>query len=192
VNSAPGYSVGFFCGADPRTARQMLARGLEGTLPRVSLTRMAVSLNGELRSARVLNEALFCHASPAATSRYILRYRRLREEQKSSGFWIGPAAGSTAAQRSAGGDVLPVGSRRLQLVVREPYAPEGLRYRLLKQLIDPGRELFAHSKMQKACLFVDGPHMRIDVGLGDVAGFRASDEPLTVLGLARDRIRRSK
>jgi NAD+ kinase len=88
--------------------------------------------------------------------------------------------------------VLPVGSRRLQLVVREPYAPEGQRYRLLKHLIDPDRELFAHSKMQKACMFVDGPHMRIDVGLGDVAGFRASDEPLTVLGLARDRIRRSK
>ncbi len=191
VNSAPGHSVGFFCGADPKTAREMLARALDGKLPRVSLTRMAVRVNGELRSGRVLNEALFCHASPAATSRYILRHRGRREEQKSSGFWIGPPAGSTAAQRSAGGRVLPAGSHRLQLVVREPYAPAGLRYRLLKVLIDPGRELFAHSKMQKACLFLDGPHMRFDVGLGDVVGFRASDEPLTVLGLGRDRIRGS-
>ena len=33
------------------------------------------------------------------------------------------AAGSTAAQRSAGGHVLPLTSRQLQLVVREPYTP---------------------------------------------------------------------
>jgi NAD+ kinase len=191
VNSAPGYSVGFFCGADAKSARRMLARALDGTLPSVSFTRMAVRVNDQLRAARVLNEALFCHVSPAATSRYILRYGRVREEQKSSGFWIGPAAGSTAAQRSAGGRVLPAGSRRLQLVVREPYTPDGRRYRLSKLLVEPGRELLAHSKMQKACLFLDGPHMRIEVVLGDVVGFRASDEPLTVLALGRDRIRGS-
>ena len=78
---------------------------------------MRVELNGESLHDRVLNEALFCHASPAATSRYILRVARADgaepdvladEEQKSSGLWVGPAAGSTAAQRSAGGSVLPL------------------------------------------------------------------------------------
>ncbi len=192
VNSAPESSVGFFCAADEKSARQMLARALEGKLPKMSLTRMAVSLNGQLRSARVLNEALFCHASPAATSRYILRYGRIKEEQKSSGFWVGPAAGSTAAQRSAGGRVLPLGSKQLQLVVREPYAQEGHRNRLLRVLVAPGREIFAHSKMQRGCMFLDGPHMRIDFSLGDVASFRASSEPLIVLGLARKRIASSK
>lgn len=192
VNSAPGHSVGFFCAADPRSARRMLAAALEGELPKLELTRMQVSLNGEVRSTRVLNEALYCHASPAATSRYILRFKKLREEQKSSGFWIGPAAGSTAAQRSAGGRVLPLSSRRLQLVVREPYAPEGERYRLLRQLVPAGSSLHAHSKMQRACMFLDGPHMRIPVALGDDASFCASDDPLTVLGLDPQRIRRSK
>jgi NAD+ kinase len=192
VNSAPGYSVGFYCAADPTTARRMLACALENELPHVALTRMEVQLNGVARSRRVLNEALFCHASPAATSRYILRYGRVKEEQKSSGFWIGPAAGSTAAQRSAGGSVLPLLSKRLQLVVREPYSPAGKRVRLRRVLVEPGREIFAHSKMQRACMFLDGPHTRIDVGLGDVASFCASDEPLIVLGLTRKRIQRAK
>ena len=87
---------------------------------------------------------------------------------------------------------MPLSSRRLQLVVREPYAPEGQRYRLLRQLVPSGSSLHAHSKMQRACMFLDGPHTRIQVALGDVASFAASDEPLTVLGLDPRRIRRSK
>lgn len=183
VNSAPDHSVGFFCAARRQNLRRMLHEALDGTLPRVRLTRMAVVLNGRVRSRRVLNEALYCHASPAATSRYILRYGRVREEQRSSGFWIGPAAGSTAAQRSAGGRVLPIASKKLQLVVREPYAPFGKRYRLLAVLVREGASLVAQSKMQDARMFLDGPYKSIDVRLGDTVEFCASDEPLSVLGL---------
>ena len=120
VNSAPHHSVGFFCAARAQTVHRMLAQALEDRLHSVRLTRMTVAVNGRIRSRRVLNEALFCHASPAATSRYILSYKKVREEQRTSGFWIGPPAGSTAAQRSAGGRVLPLGSAQLQLVVRDP------------------------------------------------------------------------
>ena len=187
VNSAPRFSVGFFCAARRSNARRMLAEALDGTASKVKLARMAVSLNGRVRSRRVLNEALYCHASPAATSRYILSYRRLREEQKSSGFWVGPAAGSTGAVRSAGGRVLALGSRKLQLAVREPYTSFGRRYRLLRFTIDPGDRVVAQSMMTDASMFLDGPYRRIALGLGDVASFTLSDEPLTVLGLSQRR-----
>jgi NAD+ kinase len=189
INSSPEHSVGFFCAGQPTTASKMLALALDRELPKLALTRMTVAKNGQVQSRRVLNEALFCHASPAATSRYILRYGALREEQRSSGFWIGPAAGSTAAQRSAGGRVLPLGSRQLQLVVREPYVPVGKRYRLGRALVKPQRTIHAHSKMQHACMFLDGPHYRIPLAVGDVASFAASDEPLLLLGLEQ-RMRR--
>src|SRR5205814_3511997 len=105
----------FFCAARKGTIHTTLHAALAGKLRRVSLARMRVDLNGVCIHRRVLNEALFCHASPAATSRYILRVTSPdgtseEEEQKSSGMWIGPAAGSTAAQRSAGGRVLPLAS----------------------------------------------------------------------------------
>ncbi len=183
VNSAPRHSVGFFCGARPSDLERTLDHALHGTVRSILLTRMAVSVNGRIRSTRVLNEALFCHASPAATSRYILHHRDRSEEQRSSGFWVGPAAGSTAAQHSAGGKVLPLRSRKLQLVVREPYVPFGQRYRLLKVVVDPGEDIAVQSKMSDARMFLDGPYKSLDVRIGDRVSFFASDEPLRVLGL---------
>lgn len=185
VNSAPETSVGFFCGAQRKNIHQSLGRAIDGTLASTTLTRMSVALNGRERSRRVLNEALYCHNSPAATSRYILSHGRVREPQKSSGFWLGPAAGSTAAQHSAGGRVLALGSKRLQVVVREPYAPAGTRYRLLRFTVAPDEQLEAQAMMQDACMFLDGPYRQIPVSLGDVATFRVSPEPLRVFGLGR-------
>jgi NAD+ kinase len=186
VNSDPERSVGFYCAGRGEELEAILERALAGQLPATSLTRMKVTLNGRVRSRRVLNEALFSHGSPAATSRYILRTESVSEEQHSSGVWIGPAAGSTAAQYSAGGKILPLSSARLQLVVREPFLWGGKRLRYRRLLVGPGKSVKLKSKMQDAALFLDGPYRRISVSLGDVAEFSASNEPLCVLGLTRD------
>src|SRR5205814_102880 len=97
-----------------------------------------VRINGDVVTSRVLNDMPFCHQSPAATARYIVEHRGVVEEQKSSGMWIGPAAGSTAAQHSAGGKVLPLTSADLQMVVREPYKPRGKPYKLTHLIVKPG------------------------------------------------------
>jgi len=185
VNSAPKHSVGFFCSAQRVTFRGMLERALTGKLPGVELTRMAVAVNGRLRTKHVLNEALYCHSSPAATSRYLLAHAKREEEQRSSGLWVGPAAGSTAAQRSAGGRLLPLASRMLQLVVREPYTPAGQRYAMTKLAIADGDAVHIESKMDDSALFFDGPYRHVTVRLGDRVSFFASDEPVNVLGLSR-------
>ncbi len=187
INSAPEYSVGFFCGARRGEATSAIGRALRSELRRAVLTRMQVCVNGRVVAARVLNDALFCHASPAATSRYIVRLGDIEEEQKSSGFWIGPAAGSTAAQRSAGGRVIALTSKRLQLVVREPYTPHGERYRLRHALIPPGVPLVVRSKIADGKIFIDGPNRTIDVSVGDVLEFTQANEALTVLGIAPTR-----
>lgn len=187
INSAPSHSVGFFCGAQRGNAAAALERALQGELRKAVLTRMQVRQNGKVVHARVLNEALFCHISPAATSRYLVTFGAVEEEQKSSGFWIGPAAGSTAAQRSAGGRVLPLTSKDLQLVVREPYTPHGERYELRRVLVPPGELLVVRSKMHEAKLFVDGPNRSVDVRFGDVLEFSRASEELTVLGISPTR-----
>lgn len=191
VNSSPNHSVGFFCAAKKGNVRETLHAALSGKLRRVSLARMRVDLNGVCLQRRVLNDVLFCHASPAATSRYILRVTQPdgtfeEEEQKSSGLWIGPAAGSTAAQRSAGGRVLPLASTRIQFVVREPYAPYGHRMRLTLGLVEDGGTLALRNKMRQAKMFLDGEHNVHDVAIGDVVTMRRSEEFLTVLGLSRN------
>ena len=187
INSAPESSVGFFCGAQKGNIASMIERALAGKLKSVELTRMRVVLNGKCIHARVLNDALVCHASPAATSRYILRVADGEEDQRSSGLWIGPAAGSTAAQRSAGGRVLPLDSQKIQYVVREPYTPAGGHFRFAKGLVAPGEELVIHSKMREAKIFLDGHRIVHSMTIGDVLTMRRSSDSLTVLGIAAKR-----
>ena len=192
VNSSPRHSVGFFCAAKKGEIREALSAALEGGLRRVELTRMRVDLNGALLHARVLNEALFCHASPAATSRYFLRLVDERnrvigdEMQKSSGIWIGPSAGSTAAQRSAGGRILPLSSHKIQYVVREPYQGGGHVLRMPLGLIEETETLVIKSKMRQARVFLDGDPLAHEVTVGDVVRMRRSEESLIVLGLVRN------
>jgi NAD+ kinase len=190
VNSAPDHSVGFFCGTKKGHVHETLRRALAGDLAVTELARMRVDLNGEVLHARVLNEALVCHASPAATSRYILHIEKPdgtygEEDQRSSGIWVGPAAGSTAAQRSAGGRVLPLEAKALQYVVREPYKPAGGKFRYAKGLVEDGCVLTLRSKMREAKVFLDGHRIVHSVTIGDVLEMQRSEENLMVLGIAR-------
>lgn len=187
INSSPSTSVGFFCGSRSGEVMPALRSALRGKLKRATLARMQVSLDGEVVDARVLNDALFCHRSPAATSRYIVEKGGVVEEQKSSGFWVGPAAGSTAAQRSAGGNVLPLTSRKLQFVVREPYTPHGQSYQLAHALLSPDDKLLVRSKSRDMRMYLDGPDNMIKVGLGQVVVFELSPQPLTLLGISSRR-----
>lgn len=195
INSAPEDSVGHFCATKKGDVHATLARALAGRLHRSELTRMEVALDGEVVTRRVLNDVLFSHAVPAATTRYVLRVDdgrgRVRvEEQKSSGVWIGPSAGSTAAQRSAGGRVLPAQSRALQYVVREPYVPNGTGAmrpgpKLRLGTVAPSGSVTLLSKIREGRIFVDGPHRVRDVPMGAEVVLRASNEPLTLLGYPR-------
>jgi NAD+ kinase len=107
VNSAPAHSIGFFCAARRTTVRDLLGKALQGKLKGTQLARMQVEVDGSILSRHVLNEALFCHAIPAATSRYILRVGRRSEEQRSSGSTPGATSiarwsSSSVARTTAG------------------------------------------------------------------------------------------
>ena len=80
--------------------------------------------------------------------------------------------------------MLPLLSRQLQYVVREPYAPEGHSLAYVKGRIGEGGYLRLKSRMTRAEVFLDGPHDSFDVSLGDVVEVMLSDEPLVVLGLS--------
>jgi NAD+ kinase len=182
INTAPRDSVGYFCAGKNNEIGGVLADALAGRLRETTLTRMQVAIDNHVVSSRVLNDALFTHECPASTSRYSLRVGRATEEHKSSGVWVGPAAGSTAAQHSAGGKVLPVESTLLQFVVREPYEPHGTRYRLRKGLVQSSKSLIVNSSMRAGRLYLDGPHDSHPVEMASIIEFRRSPEPLRLLG----------
>jgi NAD+ kinase len=182
INTAPSDSVGYFCAGTKRNLEAILTECLHGKLKETRLSRMRVEVDDELITGRVLNDALYTHQDPAATSRYAIRFRGRQEEHKSSGVWMGPAAGSTAAIYSAGGKILPIGSKRMQFVVREAFSWHHRPLRLTKGLLDPGEELSLISRNRRSGLYIDGAHLRREIGIGSEIRVRLSDEPLTLLG----------
>lgn len=195
VNSDPETSVGFFCTCNADTFENQF-KGALMLSSGVALARMTAKVNGRQVSNRVLNDVLFCHTNPASTSSYILQEHAgdevvFEESQKSSGFWVGPPAGSTGARRSAGFKPISVGKNSLQLCVRELYTKPGTPPGKKELIVEPGRSLHAISKMDSAAMYIDGDHMVVPVGLGDELSFKKSNDPLLLIGRPKDVFRQS-
>lgn len=184
INSAPEASVGYFCAAPGIALEDTLRDALGGRLKALSLARMAVHCGAQCISKRVLNDVLFANASPAIATRYRLDAPGGTEDQVSSGVWVGPPAGSTAAMLSAGGEVLPLERALLQFVVREPYLGALGAQRRLSGRVPSGAELSLTPTMRKAELYLDGLMGRYSVGIGQPVRFGVSDESLSLLGVS--------
>ncbi len=184
INSSPSTSCGFLTVATADGFGPLLEAALHGRLRATFLQRMRVEVAGRVKTDRVLNDILFSNACPASTTRYSLRHRSIEEDQFSSGIWVATAAGSTSAVHAAGGRILPLGSRLLQFVVREPFhfAPPAKRYRLVRGFVRPGGALAIVNKWQPATVYVDGPNYTIPVSRAQSVRLSLSPSPLRLLG----------
>ncbi len=181
INSVPDESVGFFCQATARTFQEKIERYLAGRAELRTLHRLALSIDRKRLWALSLNDVLFANSNPAGTTRYLLKIGGVQEEQKSSGIWISPAPGSTAATKSAGGRILPLESDRVQYVVREPYTPPGGRYHLLRGILGPRDRIDVTSMMDDALVFIDGPHLVFHIRRGSLLSAWNSGCPIQAI-----------
>ena len=184
INSDPESSIGYFCAGTAEEFAELLERTLEDRWEAFELRRFHMTINDEISSVPVLNDVLISHCNPAAVSHYLLQIDGNEpEEQKSSGIWVSTPAGSTAAIRSAGGYVLPLDSRRLQFLVREPYPMRSRTYHFLKGIRPLGERFEVISKMHDGRIFVDGPHISYPFSIGDIVAIDAAAPPLKIYGL---------
>ncbi len=175
--------VPFFCAADRTTIDSCLETLLNNALPLMSLARLQLAINDTTLPFYALNDVLIAHANPAAMAAYDLQIDSDCERQKSSGIWLSTAAGSTAGIRAAGGHVLPMHSRKRQYLVREPYPGTGPRYQFLNGFIPPESTIEIMSRMRRGRVFIDGPHLRYALGLGDRLSVTLAPTPLQLYGL---------
>ncbi len=182
VNSDPQRSVGSFCSATRATFKKILTRFLDGEGRVMRLERLLLELNGTPLGLQVLNDVLITHKTPAAMSRYWLKVGRVKEEQRSSGLWIAPAAGSTGAIRSAGGRVLPRTSPLVQYRPRELYKGDRFHYRLTGGSVSLREQpIQVGSLMQQGLICVDGEHLTFPFGYGGLLAVKRSPYPLQVV-----------
>ena len=179
VNSLPGSSVGHFCATDSVGFGETLDLWLAGKLGTISLNRLRVTIEGRALAVPVLNEVLYAHPIPAAMSRYMLKIDGHSEVQKSSGIWIGTAAGSTGAMQSAGGELMDIQDQRTQYVVREPFNRLG-RSTLHRGLLDGPIRLT--SMMRSSSIYIDGHREIRNLTLGDRIRVDRHPWPLQLVG----------
>jgi NAD+ kinase len=180
INSAPRSSVGYLTLARRSTLTRVLARIAKGALLPQAISRLEVALDEEMEGRILppaLNDVLVAHEQPAATSRYRLHLGRKAEDHRSSGLWISTAPGSTAGIRSAGGEVMPLGARRLQFRARELFRVRS-RGALAAGFVEPGQQLVVESAMASGWLFIDGSRLSARFPFGARATFRLAEKPL--------------
>lgn len=177
VNSATSSSVGFFCAATAGDFGEVWRRIRDGEVRTGALWRMRVLLNGRSLPDLALNDVLFAHHVPAETTRYSLAVDGHEQHQASSGLWIATAAGSTAAIRSAGGEVKPLLDRRLQFRVRELLPlPLAAGRPLIGGTVEQQIEIIC--QIRRGVLYVDGGHHSVVVGYGDRILLQPSSRPM--------------
>ena len=181
INSAPRSSVGYLTLARRSTLARVLARIAKGALLPQAISRLEVVLDEEMEGRILppaLNDVLVAHEQPAATSRYRLQLGRRAEDHRSSGLWVSTPAGSTAGIRSAGGQVMPLGARRLQFRSRELFRVSSPHPALAAGFVEPGEQLVVESAMASGWLYIDGSRLAARFPFGARVTFRLAEKPL--------------
>lgn len=179
INSDPERSVGALCCSTVDGLKEKIKKYLENPEKyQSSVTRMSVSVNGNLISNKVLNDVLFCHKNPAATTSNILILKDKTVNHKSSGVWVSTAIGSTGAMKSAGGVAYHRTNPFIQWKVREPITRDK---EYLSGIIQPGETLSFISKMREGMIALDGSRECHTINMGDRVDFSASPESLILV-----------
>ncbi|CAF2206526.1 hypothetical protein BRARA_G03596 [Brassica rapa] len=176
-------STGHLCAATVENFEQVLDDILYGRIVPSKVSRISVKLNTEPLLSHALNDVLIAHPCPAAVSRFSFKIKskdgytsQKTVNCRSSGLRVCTAAGSTAAMLSAGGFVMPMLSRDLQFMVREPISP-GSRATLMHSSFKPDQSMDVNWYSDHGTIYMDGCQVRYNVQLGDTIEI-SSDAPV--------------
>ncbi|XP_068640701.1 probable NADH kinase [Aristolochia californica] len=166
-------STGYLCAATAGNFEQVLDEILEGQMAPSDVSRISISLNGQVLSTYALNDVLIAHPCPATISR--LSFLMKTDGQvtsplvncRSSGLRVSTAAGSTAAMLSAGGFPMPILSDDLQYMVREPILIEAANSNLMHGVIKSNHTMYVAWYSKEGVIYVDGPNVFQSIQHGD-------------------------
>ncbi|OMO74687.1 putative Inorganic polyphosphate/ATP-NAD kinase [Corchorus capsularis] len=180
-------SAGYLCAATVKNFEQVLDSFLEGQTVPSELSRISVSINSEVQSTYALNDLLIAHPCPATVSRFSFKIKG--DDQtcsplvncRSSGLRVSTAAGSTAAMLSAGGFAMPILSRDLQYMIREPISPGAAISGLMHGLIKSDQSMNAAWFSKEGLIYVDGSHVFYTIQNGDTIEISSKAPVLQVI-----------
>ncbi len=176
VNSDPERSVGFFAATTRDGIAEFIA-GIDGQ-PRTVITRLQASIDGEGVGPPILNDILFAHPNPAATSRYRMLHPQMdpgdgSRRYRNSGLLICSAAGSSGWMFQEQGELMQLDDRRMQFIHRS--------MRESRPTLTDAEQVEIESLTRRGVVFIDGERTQLPLTLGQKLSVRPGAE-LTVIG----------
>jgi NAD+ kinase len=174
-------SVGYLCCAGPDEVTELVSKIKSDSHSWTQVSRIKAEINclhpnKVIETVPVLNDFLYANISPAATTRYRLRFQKghkVDEVHRSSGIWISTPIGSTAGIYAAGGSKMPIEATEFQFRVRELYRLGLTKPELDHGIFNPDTDLLEiENRCPQAILALDGQHGEHNLGYGDVIRFK--------------------
>ncbi|KAK8970163.1 putative NADH kinase [Platanthera guangdongensis] len=178
-------STGYLCAATKENFEQILDKVLDGKSNPSELVRISAKLNGKPLPTLALNDVLIADPCPATVSRFSFRIERDGQNScmvncRSSGLRVCTASGSTAAMLSAGGFPMPISSKELQFMVREPISPRAADVPLMHGLDDDDLPIYISWHSREGTVYIDGSHVFFPIRHGDVVELSTQSPSLKV------------
>jgi len=174
VNSNPEGSYGHLCATTVENFSVWLDAFFSQNLakaPHCSARRLLVETSQKDDLPLALNDVLFCHKHPGASSRYTLTIggpQGGQEQQQSSGLWVSTPIGSTAVVATYGFQPSHPESSNILVAVREAFLPlPNSRQWEQFQICDANHSLEVMSRMRQGLVCVDGPDHEAPLGFGE-------------------------
>lgn len=120
INSEPEKSEGFLKSLKDDEL-SFLEEILEGKFKIIKRQRIKVVLDGKTLDKFALNDVYVGTSAQFHSSRYVINFNNIKEEQRSSGVIVATGTGSSAWYKSAGGTCFGFDEKILKFIVREPY-----------------------------------------------------------------------
>ena len=147
------------------------------------LHRLQIVKDDTVLPELVLNDVLFAHSNPAASTRFRLAADgEIKTYRTSNGLLTCTAAGSTAWMYQLKGHVMLLDSPRIQYLVRDVREES-------PQFTDTA--LTIHSLCREGMLYIDGEHLKYPAGLGSTVRLEPG-RPLTIVGDLKEKRKISK
>jgi NAD+ kinase len=170
INSDPGSSIGHFCAGYASDLKRIL-QDLE-TMPRTTLSRLQMTIDGEKLPTLALNDIAFRHGNGFEMGRYKLKVDGGESLHRSDILLVCSAAGSTAWANKYGARVMPIDSDQLQYLHVGESPVITPRY---------AKSLTFESHSREGKIAIDPPQIIMDCTLGTKVEISVGS-PITIVG----------
>ncbi|MGV8151679.1 MAG: NAD(+)/NADH kinase [Candidatus Nanoarchaeia archaeon] len=183
INSEPELSEGALTSLQD-TEVEKLKDILAGNYNTIQRERARVLKNDKLICELALNEVYIGTNSQFHVSRYIIEFKDISEEQRSSGVLVVTGSGSNAWYKSAGGSPFNYNEKKLKVLVREPYISRIFKPKILNlELTNEDEITFISKRRDGGIIAIDG-NVTYEFNNNDRIDVRISLQPLNIISKA--------